>query len=170
MSNENSQKDEEISQKSSENTKIDAIDRQILNILHRNSRTKLVKIAKDVQLSVDSTRKRILKLENQLDLRYTMLLNDKKLGFNTGIHIDIKLKDIKKERYDDFISYMMKNPRVIVLMAVLGDYDIYTVMIAKDQIEMEEMKMKIRQDFSDLIGDWKEVIVAKPFKLEEYNF
>ena len=65
---------------------------------------------------------------------------------------------------------MKKNPRVIDLMAMLGDYDIYIVMLAKNTSELDKMKLEIKQKFTDLIGDWKEVLVTKLYKLEEYRF
>ncbi|MBI4895443.1 MAG: AsnC family transcriptional regulator [Candidatus Aenigmarchaeota archaeon] len=163
-------KTKEINQNSSIKHKIDAIDRQILNILAKNGRAKLTQIAKDIKLSVVSTKKRVDKLEKSVIKRYTIQTDDKMLGINTGVHIYTKLKDITRDRYDEFIAKLVKNPKVIDVITVIGDYDIYIVMIAKDREEMEDMKLKIRQDFSDIIADWKEVIVARVHKLEEYSF
>ena len=63
---------------------------------------------------------------------------------------------------------MKKNSRVINLMSMLGDYDIYIVIVAKNTAEMDKMEMK--QRFSDIIADWKEVLVTEIYKLEEYRF
>jgi len=149
---------------------IDEIDRRILNILAQNSRTKLIQIAKQIGLSVDSTKKRIQKLEKNVINRYTIQVDDTKLGFNLGVHIYIKLKNITKERYDEFIKEMERNSRVIDLISMLGDYDMYIVILAKDTTEMDEMKMEIKQKFSDIINEWKEMLVTKIYKLEEYRF
>ncbi len=161
---------EKIGKKSEEIRPLDDIDRQILNILSRNARTKLTSIARDVRLSVDSTKKRLQKLEKNIIKRYTIQVDDTKLGLNLGVHVYIKLKDVAKDVYEQFISQMMKNPRVIDLMAMLGDYDLYIVFLAKDTWEMDEMKMEIRQEFGSIIGEWKEVVVSKLYKLEEYKF
>jgi len=56
------------------------------------------------------------------------------------------------------------------LMSVLGDYDVYIVLLAKDPNDLEKMKLELKQKFTDLIGDWKEVLVTKIYKLEEYKF
>ena len=53
-------------------------------------------------------------------------------------------------------------------MSMLGDYDIYIVIVAKNTAEMDKMEMK--QRFSDIIADWKEVLVTEIYKLEEYRF
>lgn len=150
---------------------IDEIDRRILNILAQNSRSKLLQIAKQIGLSIDSTKKRIKKLEeNKIITKYTIQVNDIKLGYPIAAHIYVKLKDITKEKLDEFISYLQKEIRVIDLMSMLGDYDIYIVIISKDTLEMDEIKMEIRQKFSSLIDEWKEVLVTKIYKLEEYRF
>ena len=65
---------------------------------------------------------------------------------------------------------MKKNPRVIDLMSVLGDYDIYIVMLAKDTSELDKMKLELKQKFTEIIGDLKEVLVTEIYKLEEYRF
>ncbi len=51
-----------------------------------------------------------------------------------------------------------------------GDYDLYIVILAADTEDLEKRKNEIRQVFSDIIGDWKEVLVTKLYKLEEYKF
>ncbi|MBI2578247.1 MAG: Lrp/AsnC family transcriptional regulator [Candidatus Aenigmarchaeota archaeon] len=150
---------------------LDEKDRRILNILGENARSKLTKIAGDIGLSVDSTKKRIAKLERiGVIRRYTIEPDPGKIGIGFAVHVYIKLKDIDKEKYEALIDAMKKNPRVIDLMAMLGDYDLYIVFLAKDAREFETMKLEFREKFGGLIGDWKEVIVSKIYKLEEYRF
>lgn len=150
---------------------LDEKDRRILNILSENARTKLTVIARHVQLSIDSTKKRVQKLEKDgIIAKYTIQPNPDKYGLTLGIHIYIKLMNVTKERYEEFINTMRRNPRIIDLMAMLGDYDIYIVLLAKDTIELDKMKIEIKQKFSDIIADWKEVLVTQIYKLEEYRF
>ncbi len=150
---------------------LDEKDRRILNILGENARAKLTVIARQVQLSIDSTKKRIEKLEKDgVIAKYTIQPNPDKYGLSLGIHIYIKLMNVTKDRYDEFISTMKKNPRIIDLMSMLGDYDVYIVLLAKDTIELDKMKIEIKQKFSDIIADWKEVLVTQIYKLEEYRF
>ena len=56
------------------------------------------------------------------------------------------------------------------VVLVLGDYDIYVVLLGKNPQDLDRMKLEIKQKFDDLIGDWKEVLVTKIYKLEEYRF
>lgn len=149
---------------------LDNTDRQILNILSKNARSKLTTIARDIRLSVDSTKKRIERLEKYVIKKYTIQIDDGKLGYNLGVHVYVKLKDVAKDVYKQFIDDMIRDPQVITLVAMLGDYDIYIVFVAKSPREMEEMKLDIRQRFGSIIGEWKEVVVSKVYKLEEYRF
>ncbi len=157
--------------KSQEISQLDELDRRILNILSENARTKLTVIARNIQLSVDSTKKRIQKMEREgvID-KYTIQPNALKLGFPMAVHIYVKLNNVTKESYESFIETMKKNTRVIDLMSVLGDYDVYIVMLAKSTAELDEMKLEIKQRFASMIADWKEVLVTKIYKLEEYRF
>ena len=51
----------------------------------------------------------------------------------------------------------------------MGEYDFTCVMISKDTNELDEISTKIRQEFSDLIQDWKSVLVLKTHKFEYYD-
>jgi DNA-binding Lrp family transcriptional regulator len=156
---------------SQEIRQIDEKDRRILNMLSENSRAKLTQIARHIQLSVDATKKRIQKLEQWgIIIRYTIEPNPGIIGMGFAVHVYIKLKDIDKEKYNHLIDEMKKNPRVIDLMAMLGDYDLYIVFLSKDAKEFEKMKLDFRERFGGIVGDWKEVIVSKIYKLEEYKF
>ncbi len=150
---------------------LDEKDRRILNILSDNARAKLTYIARHVQLSIDSVKKRIEKLERSgVITKYTIQPNPGALGYGLGVHVYIKLKGVTQERYDELIAYLKKDTRIIDLMSMAGDYDLYIVMLAKNTQEMDRMKMEIRQKFTDLVDDWKEVIVTNIYKLEEYKF
>lgn len=150
---------------------LDLTDRRILNILSENAREKLTTIARKIQLSVDSTKKRIQKLEKDgVITRYTIQVNPNRYGLPMAIHIYVKLKNITREKIDGFFAEMTKNPRVIDLMSVLGDYDVYLVILAKSTEEIEAIKTDMKQKFTDIIDDWKEVLVTRIYKLEEYRF
>ena len=152
-------------------SELDEIDRRILNILSENARTKLTAIARKINLSVDSTKKRVEKLEKDgVIVKYTIQPDAHRIGLSLGVHIYMKLKNVKQERYDEFIEQMKKNPRVIDLLGMMGDYDVYIVILSKNSHVYEKTKIEIKQKFSDIIGDWKEVIVANLYKLEEYKF
>jgi len=151
--------------------KIDDTDHAILRILSKNARVKLTSLAREIRLSIDSTKKRMQKLEeNKVILRYTINVDPEKLGRPLGIHVYVKFKDLVKEKYDEFIDELMKDYRVVVLMDIIGDYDLLIVFLTKGTEEMAEIKTELRQKFGSIIGDWKEVVISKVHVLEDFRF
>ncbi len=150
---------------------LDRIDRDILNMLSKNARAKLTQIARRIGLSIDATKKRILKLERDgVITRYTIQVNPRVIGLPLAIHIYLQLRNFSQKRFDEFMGYLLGNSRVIDVMSVAGDYDLYMVFLAADPDDLDKRKNEIKQKFSDIIGDWKEVIVTKVYMLEEYKF
>jgi len=150
---------------------IDDIDRLLLGFLAQNARKKLTSLARELGLSIDSTKKRMLKLEqDKIIFKYTLQVDSEKLGLPLGVHVYVKLKDIVKEKYDELIDELNRNHRVIVLMDMLGEYDLFIVFLARDTLDMDEMKKEIRQKFGSIIGEWKEAVVSKVHQLEDFRF
>jgi len=150
---------------------LDEKDIKILNMLSENSREKLKAMARKIGLSIDATKSRLEKLKkNGIITKFTIQVDAIKTGTPLGVHVFIKFGRMEKERVDEFVSYLMANSRVIDVFSALGDYDFSIVFLAKDTIEADEIKTEIRQKFSDLIADWKDMVVAKIYKLEEYKF
>ena len=149
---------------------IDEIDRKILNILQQNGREKLTSMAKKVGLSVNPVKSRIAALEKSGVIeRYMAQIAVEKLGLRLGLHVYLKLTNVSRERFEEMVTYLKGHIRVINLISMHGDYDVYLTIIAKDNIELDDVKMEIREKFKDLIGEWKEVMVSNIYKLEEYR-
>lgn len=150
---------------------IDDKDQKILSILSKNARVKLTSLAREIGLSIDSTKKRLQKLEeNKIILRYTINVDPEKLGRPFGVHVYVKFKDLVREKHEEFINELMNDYRVIVLMDIIGDYDLLIVFLTKGTEEMAEIKTELRQKFGSIIGDWKEVVVSKVHVLEDFRF
>ncbi len=158
-------------EKTGENPKIDGKDRAIVNYLNRNSRATLKEIGKEVGLSIDAVKDRIGKLKagGVID-KFTILINPSKLGFPVASHVYIRLHNITETRYKELIDYLKFHDRIPILISMMGDFDLYMLMIAENNAGMSKMMMDIRQKFSELIAEWKEVTTAQVYKLEEYRF
>lgn len=146
---------------------IDEKDRKIINILAENGRAKYTAIAKTVGLSVDATKKRVDALVKAGVIKPTVILNFDAVGLHAASHVYIKVAPPSEAKYEEFIAYLKKNSRILYVMFMLGEYDIYLVVLAKDTKELGEIKHEIRQKFPDVIKDWKEVIVSGWAKYEE---
>lgn len=71
---------------------MDEIDKQILQMLRRNSREAFATIGKKVQLSAPAVGKRVKQLEEKgIILGYTLKLNDERLGVKTKAYINLRI-------------------------------------------------------------------------------
>ncbi|RJQ17969.1 Lrp/AsnC family transcriptional regulator [Candidatus Woesearchaeota archaeon] len=150
---------------------MDVKDKKLLAMLQVNGRISLTELAKTVNLSIDSTHKRLKKLqENGIIAKFGIFIDPKSLGYELVANIQIKLHNISEEQLDKFLGFLREHDNIIELITTLGDYDITCVIIAKNTEELELLSRKIRQEFKELIADWKSVINLKVHKFEEYSF
>ncbi|MBD3259122.1 AsnC family transcriptional regulator [Candidatus Woesearchaeota archaeon] len=149
---------------------LDKKDREILMILQDNSRESLTNIARKVGLSIDSVKKRIKEMQRKGIFDFSMLnINPRAIGFPLIADVKIKLHNITEKEKTYFISHLKSHPRVIDLLSIMGDYDLTCVLIAKDTNELENMSTDIRQKFSNMIADWRGMLILKTHKFEYYN-
>ena len=150
---------------------MDAKDRMLLDLLQKNSREQLKILAKQIGLSIDSTKKRIEKLKHKnIIAQFGAFINPKAAGYDLVANVQIRLHNISEEELAKFISYLRAHKNVTTLITTLGDFDITCVLIAKNTGEMDSLFREIRQKFKNLIADWKSVINLNVYKFEEYSF
>lgn len=154
-----------------ETTRLDKRDRKLLKMLQENSRASLTELSRKLDLSIDSTHKRMKKLQTSgvID-KFGIFVNPKVLGFDLVANVSIKLHNISEKELEEFIEHLKKHSNVIELISTLGEYDLTCVIIAESTANLEEVFREIRQKFRELIADWKSVINLKVHKFEEYNF
>ena len=148
---------------------LDEKDKKIIEILQFNSREKLTKIAKQVNLSIDSVNKRIKKLVASRILFLRALVDPRKIGYHIVSDNKVKLHNITEQELKSFLDYLVAYPRVIEVITIAGDWDVTCIIIAKDSEELESTIMGIRQRFSKLIASWTSVLTLKVYKFEEYK-
>ena len=148
---------------------IDETDKKIIMLLQEDGRMQLTKIADKVRLSIDSTHKRIKEMIKKNVFYPGIFVNPRVIGFPLLADVKIKLKNITEENRDKMIKYLTEHKSVIDLLAIMGDYDLTCVLIAKDGDELEKISNEIRQKFRDLIGEWKSVLILKTYKFEKYD-
>ena len=148
---------------------LDNKDREILMILQKDGRESLTDIAKKVKLSIDSVHNRIKEMQKKGIFYFGVFINPQAIGFPLVADIKIKINNITEDEKNKFISYLKGHPRVIDLLAVMGDYDFTCVIIAKDSNELDSISTEIRQKYNNIIADWKGFLILKPHKFEYYD-
>lgn len=106
------------------NMKIDAVDRKIMTILEKNSRTANTEIAKSLKISEATVRNRIKKLEETGIMRNISVFNPEALGYQihviVGVEVEYKkIKQVTKKLNESEALFFVGNST--------GRYDIMFV-------------------------------------------
>ena len=148
---------------------LDEKDKEIIMLLKKDGRMSLTEIAKKVRLSIDSVHNRIKAMTKKEVLSAGIFVNPRVIGYPLLADVKIKLKNISEESRNKLIKYLTEHKSVIDLLAVMGDYDLTCVLIAKNSDELEKISTEIRQRFKDLIDEWKSILILKTYKFEQYD-
>jgi len=148
--------------------KLDKKDCIILNILQENCRTTLTSIAKKVNLSIDSVRKRIKKMENVI-FHPRIQIRPRSLGFNYIVDVKIKFNNHSNEEINKLINYLQKHSRVAEIFSVGGEWDLSLVIVAKDATDFNNITLNIKKRFGKIINSWSGSTTLRAYKFEKYD-
>lgn len=99
---------------------IDATDKKILELLQKNGRIPLKKIADEVFLSPPTVSARIDRLEKDgVILGYSASVNPEVMDFHIKAFINLEVEPVQKQ---EFYPYIESVPNVIECNCVTGDY------------------------------------------------
>ena len=134
--------------------KVDKIDQKILSELSKDSSISIPKLAEKINANSSVVYSRIKRLlKNKLIERFTIKIDDKKLGYGvkslTGINMDSKQRD-------NVIQELFKIPGVREVSEVTGRFDILVTMYAKSLNDMYSV-------VSDDIGKIDGIISSESF-------
>mgnify|MGYP001261652706 CR=1 FL=1 len=134
--------------------KVDKIDQKILSELSEDSSISIPKLAEKINANSSVVYSRIKRLlKNKLIERFTIEVNDKKLGYGvkslTGINMDSKQRD-------NVIQELFKISGVREVSEVTGRFDILVTMHAKNLHDMYSV-------VSDDIGKIDGIISSESF-------
>jgi Lrp/AsnC family transcriptional regulator, leucine-responsive regulatory protein len=148
---------------------LDDIDCKILEILQNNCRESITNIAKEIDLSIDSTKKRIDKLLKKEIFYPKIQLRPRSFGYPNIIEINIKLKEYNNFKYEEFLGYLINHPRISQIIQLSGNCDLKIVIIAKDYVDQGLVTKEIRTRFGEIILDWSECLTTDVLKFENYD-
>ena len=127
--------------------KVDRIDQKILSELSKDSSISIPKLAEKINTNSSVVYSRIKRLlKNKLIERFTIDVDDKKLGYGvkalTGINMDSKQRD-------NVIQELFKISGVREVSEVTGRFDILVTMYAKD---LNDMYSVVSDDIGKIDG------------------
>ncbi|PVX23439.1 MAG: hypothetical protein CW716_12245 [Candidatus Bathyarchaeum sp.] len=122
---------------------IDEKDVEILQLLIRDSRSKLKDIAKKCGLSSTAVKNRIDKMkESGLIVRRVLKFNMAFFGYDIGLLIGVNLEPNHEDSITKFIKSKVK---VAGIDKTIGKYDLCLVVFAKSINELDELKYQLRK-------------------------
>ena len=126
------------------------MDKKILAILQRNSRTPLREISKRVGLAESTIYERIKKLkDNGVIQKFTVILNPESLGFTMLSFILIKSK---AGMYTRVAKEIMKYPEIVEIYETTGNYDMVVKIRTRNSDELNV--------FLDRVGEVEGVVAT----------
>lgn len=149
--------------------KLDKLDKQILFILSKSAKIKLLEIAKKTNVSSDTIRNRIKKLKKKnIIVTYRPLLNFNKMGY---IHYKILFKLKKYDINDEkrIKSYILKKNEFIYLIQSFGPWDLELDLVVKNPHEKLELIDELKQLFKDNIETHTSLEILKQNKIDFYS-
>lgn len=112
---------------------LDAIDKNILSILQKNSKTNIKVIALKVGLTQTPTYERIRRLENAgIIEKYVAVLNKEKFGYHVEVFCQVTLLVHSKKLITKFEKSVNKMDEIKECFHVAGNYDYLLKVIVKD--------------------------------------
>jgi len=159
-----------VDEKLSKKFEPDEKDRQLVNLLNANGRLTLKELAQKVGLSIDGVKGRIDRMKTAGAIKFTVIPVAKFFGYPVNSQVYVKLQNVTEENRKKFIAYLKAHDKIILVMSVLGDYDVYFVPFGRNAQDLNNIKLEIKEKFSGIIADWREAIAAEIHKYEEYKF
>ncbi len=144
--------------KSQFNDKYNLLSRKMLRLLSENSRITMSELAKSVGLSRKTAKDRLARLEKELGIRYTLELDEDKLGlFNPHIII-IKFN---KRPSDDYLKQVFSRFHIPQIVATIkGSYDMFIYANAQSRDDYVHWDRGLQIHLADYGVSWNPSEVA----------
>lgn len=130
---------------------LDAMDRQILNILQQDGRVTNVELAGRVGLTPGPTLARVNKLEAAGYLTgYVGLVDREKLGLSVTVIVAVSLRSHTSETNAAFLKAVAELPEIIEVHHVAGDDDFLLKVVAASPRDYEQFVLEKLTAVADL--------------------
>ncbi|WP_339851378.1 Lrp/AsnC family transcriptional regulator [Roseovarius nubinhibens] len=112
---------------------LDDTDLRILRVLQSEGNLNAAELAKRVGLSQSPVWRRLSRMEEEGIIQdRVVVLDPKKLGYETVVFVRIKLSEHGRKSLEDFAAQASKIPEVQVVQLLLGDIDFRLRIIVRD--------------------------------------
>ena len=147
-------------------TKLDDVDKKLLSQLADNSRQTLIELSNKTNVSPDTVKNRISRLEKEkVILGHAIFFDYEKLGINYYVVL-LNLRNVMEKREKEFRNFCLQHKNITYWIKTIGSYDL-NIEIESTEKEMHEIISKIREKFGDII---KNIEILNANKAYKYSY
>ena len=122
-------------------TVLDETDRRIIEVLERDARTSLRKIAGEVGVALGTVSNRVRKMEEKgIITGYRVMLDSDRVGWGLTVVIGLR---INKGLLIEIQEKIAEDPRVYGVYDVTGDFDSMVVARARDRRDLDDLSKNL---------------------------
>lgn len=131
-------------------------EKKVLTLLCENARMPTIEVANRAKISPKAVAYTIKKLEREKIIEaYRPIINHNKLGY-TYFKLWIRIHQESKEEMEKLYSQIKNNPIVIYVVRGIGLLeDLDVEIMVRNNYELYDFIKKLKQDFPNLIGEYK---------------
>ena len=120
---------------------LDDTDRSIIEVLERDARISLRRIAEEVDVSLGTVSNRVKKLEETGVIKdYRVILDSEKVGWNLNVVIGLR---IQKGRLIEIQEKIARDNRVYGVYDVTGEFDSMVIARARDRSDLDDLSKNV---------------------------
>ncbi|MBT5023630.1 Lrp/AsnC family transcriptional regulator [Candidatus Woesearchaeota archaeon] len=149
---------------------LDKTDQNILSILNKHARLPLIEIASQLNLSADTIRYRIKKLQSQgIITGFGVRIDFNKLGGSFFV-IQLKLQRMNTKLHSKLKTIALLNKNVITYAKVISDFDIDLELETLNRSDFDNLLRQLREEFALQIKEYNILEVTKEHRMTYYPF
>ncbi|MCB9947680.1 MAG: Lrp/AsnC family transcriptional regulator [Rhodospirillaceae bacterium] len=119
---------------------LDAVDRNILNLLQADGRMTNADLAERIHLSPSACLRRVRRLEDAGVIeRYAMIVNEAAVGRTCNVFLEVTLNSLTEEALAEFEAAVMESPDVMACYLMSGDADYLLHVVVADTADYERV-------------------------------
>lgn len=146
------------------NSKLDKIDRKILEILQSNAKITNAQLSKEIGLSPAPTLERVKKLENAGIIHsYHAKLDMSKIGLDVSTFVHVSLKGHNKENIETFLAEIRNIDEIIECHHITGTGDFILKIVATDIASYQKLMLEKVSDIK-VIDSLQSMVILSTFK------
>ncbi|WP_128545558.1 Lrp/AsnC family transcriptional regulator [Larkinella soli] len=145
-------------------TKLDQIDRKVLEILQTNAKITNAQLSKEIGLSPAPTLERVKKLETSGIIQsYHAQLNRERVGLGVTTFVQVTLVGHKKQVTESFVNAVREIPEIIECHHITGSGDFLLKVIARDISSYQVLMLEKINEIEE-VASTQTMVILSTFK------